>query len=107
MTIVKPSLTSLLYISILRLINGCAVLPKGSGWMRPRRRRNPVKSFRYDSLGGMKTRLLFSSACATAEYFGESFMNTLRSPEESRFRRRIGEWYTLINRCRQQLDNSA
>lgn len=30
-------------------------------------------------------------------------MNTLRSPEESRFRRRIGDWYTLINRYRQQL----
>jgi hypothetical protein len=41
---------------------------------------------------------------AVRYYFAiQSFMNTLRYPEESRFRMRISEWYDLTTRYRQQL----
>ena len=41
---------------------------------------------------------------AARYYFAiQSFMNTLHYPEESRFSMRIGEWYDLTNRYRQQL----
>lgn len=41
---------------------------------------------------------------AVRYYFAiQSFMNTLRYPEESRFRIRISQWYDLTNRYRKQL----
>jgi len=41
---------------------------------------------------------------AVRYYFAiQSFMNTLRYPEESRFRMRTSEWYDLTTRYRQQL----
>ena len=41
---------------------------------------------------------------AVRYYFAiQSFMNTLRYPEERRFRMRINEWYDLSNRYRRQL----
>ena len=41
---------------------------------------------------------------AVRYYFAiQSFMNTLRYPEESRFGMRISEWYDLTNRYRKQL----
>jgi len=41
---------------------------------------------------------------AVRYYFAiQSFMNTLRYPEERRFSMRISEWYDLTNRCRKQL----
>lgn len=41
---------------------------------------------------------------AVRYYFAiQSFMNTLRYPEESRFRMRINDWYDLTNRYRKQL----
>ena len=41
---------------------------------------------------------------AVRYYFAiQSFMNTLRYPEESRFSMRINEWYDLTNRYRKQL----
>lgn len=41
---------------------------------------------------------------AVRYYFAiQSFMNTLRYPEESRFRMRINDWFDLTNRYRKQL----
>jgi hypothetical protein len=41
---------------------------------------------------------------AVRYYFAiQSFMNTLRYPEEKRFSMRISEWYDLTSRCRRQL----
>jgi hypothetical protein len=41
---------------------------------------------------------------AVRYYFAiQSFMNTLRYPEESRFRMRINDWYDLTNRYKKQL----